>query len=82
LAHVDVERKQQDLRSIHDRQARKETAPHTQHRAKAVRRAIANSDPSKEPPTVGKRVIIGAVAPAKAKLPGVKSRKSKDEVDR
>ena len=50
--------------------------------AKAVRRAITKSDPSKEPPTVGKPVIIDAVAPAKAKLPGVKSRKSKDEVDR
>jgi hypothetical protein len=50
--------------------------------AKAIRRAIAKSDPTKEPPTVGKPVIIDPVAPAKAKLAGAKSRKSKDEVDR
>jgi hypothetical protein len=50
--------------------------------AKAVRRAIAKSDPTKEPPTVGKPVIIDPVAPAKSKVAGVKSRKSKDEEDR
>ena len=50
--------------------------------AKAVRRAIAKSDLTKEPPTVGKPVIIDPVAPAKSKLAPVKSRKSKDEVDR
>jgi len=50
--------------------------------AKAVRRAIAKSDLTKEPPTVGKPVIIDPVAPAKAKLAGAKSRKRKDEVGR
>jgi len=48
--------------------------------AKAVRRAIAKSNPTKEPPTVGKPVIIDPVKPNPA---GSKPReRRKDEGDR
>ena len=46
--------------------------------AEAIRRAIAKSDPSKEPPTVGKPVIIDPVAPAKPNSAGDTRRKHKD----
>ena len=49
-------------------------------RAEAIRRAIAKSDPSKEPPTVGKPVIIDPVAPAKPNLAGGRpGQRRKDE---
>jgi hypothetical protein len=51
--------------------------------ARAVRRAIAKSNPTKEPPTVGKPVIIDPVAPAKPNPAGSKPReRRKDEGDR
>jgi len=51
--------------------------------AKALRRAIAKSNPTKEPPTVGKPVIIDPVAPARPNPAGSKPReRRKDEDDR
>ena len=51
--------------------------------AKAVRRAIAKSNPTKEPPTVGKPVIIDPVAPAKPTPADRKTpERRKDEDDR
>jgi hypothetical protein len=51
--------------------------------AKAVRRAIAKSNPTKEPPTVGKPVIIDPVAPARPTAADRKPpERCKDEDDR
>mgnify|MGYP003694533707 CR=1 FL=1 len=51
--------------------------------AKAVRRAIARSNPTKEPPTVGKPVIIDPVARARPTPADRKPQeRRKDEDDR
>jgi hypothetical protein len=50
--------------------------------ARAVRRAISKSNPTKEPPTVGKPVIIDPVAPAKPNPAGSKPRERRQDDDR
>jgi hypothetical protein len=54
----------------------KQTTRRSGSEARSVRRAIAKSDPTKEPPTVGKPVIIDPVQPHRRK-PG--ARPNKDE---
>jgi hypothetical protein len=41
--------------------------------AKAVQRAIVKSNPTKEPPTVGKPVIVDPAEPARSRPKGSKS---------
>jgi hypothetical protein len=49
--------------------------------AEAIRRAIAKSDPTKEPPTVGKPVIIDPVAPAEPHSAGGRPRQRRKNED-